>query len=785
MILFRYQSPFYPEITSIPDIYTVTQNRQDSFFHQVEDQVERLNLYGALDSLERQINLLRDFKEKPALDSLRETYTLMQRYLATGAPDPSREDMTRSLCRDILAMADRLDFDRLASDSPGSYYSTARVLSSHPRTLEKTMAEFDEARMQYAVSVETGDYAPDIARQYEEALQHVFRTVMATPPGRFAPRDIELAINRAIDPDAPFELSSQIVSALLIGLLEHYDRMRLAALMSIYSGSDHTRLQAQALTAIMLGLGYHRNRPRYDKELEQQFLALADDLTIYPRVRDIFYSLLQTQDTRRVIEYFERNVLPQLQMMKPEDIKKIMDGSLSPDALSNPEWAEMLENSELGKRLRKLNEMQFEGADFMVMPFARLKMFPFFGSPGNWLLPFNANHSSLRQIRCESLDPLLDFLEKANVMCDSDKYSFVLAVSTIPPDRRDAMISSMTAGFEQMKEQLDAAAPVETVFKQETTRYLRNLYRLFTLSSKLFGTKRGSDGDPADLLERKYDILSLPYLGPLLCQREILELAAEFHFKRANYDAAEPLLESLSTMEGVELPRIREKTGLIMERRNRPAEAAAHYLQAELLNPDDPWLLAHLAAMLTACGRPDEAIERYERLQTLGHEEYLPDYATLLMRTGSHEAALLIWQRICFERKDDSLTARYRYPACMPEGAEEWWYELCETICHMENGDYGKASRDLPENLPDEWSIIPAMLSFIEGNYSVTIDHLHRLITPDAMQKAMECLTRFDSDTTPLTPPADYLMAFASRHAQRASCPLTDLRLLIDQATHS
>lgn len=756
---------------------------ESGFFRSVASDVEELKLNSAIRRLEKEAERQKTTEEKRELERIRETYSLMSQFLTTGAPDPSRADMTSALRRDILAMADRLDFARLAADSAGSYYSTARVLAHRNQRLPELIAAYDKAWLLYSSATSDGSFEPDLAVQYEETLQELFRAVMAIPPGRLSDNEVSMLVDRATDVSSDFALSSQIVSALLIGLLEHYDRNRIIALLSIYEQTEQERLQAQALVGLTLAIRYHSKRLSYDKELDLRLRSLADDLTLYPRLRDVFYSILQTQDTKRFITYFQTNILPQIQQMKPDDLKKMMENSFSIDSLENPEWAEKLEKSELGKKLRKLNEMQFEGGDAMVMAFSNLKMFPFFGSPGNWMLPFYADHSVVRKNIDSEMEPVVEFLEQADMMCDSDKYSFVLAVSALPSERRAMMISSLSSNLETIREQMANLNERETQFKREVVRYLRNLYRLFTLSSKLFATKRNTQSDPVALIESSFDIFDLPYIGDLLGQKDVLEIAAEFHFKRKNFDEAIPMLEELLKYEDADTGRIWEQLGYIYETKGFPEKALDFYRKAELIKPENRWLLTHLARTLEKLGRDNEALNIYTRLLSDDNPDLSASYGLLLLKTGRLDEANKIFSKLSYEVSEGLITSFEKSLQPDPENplSASILTSIWLMVTELAKGEYEKAERHLPVNLPDSFSAYYILFSFLQGNYALTLDGLKELENREKRVATARLISGFDSSLTS-TSARIRLKDFFMKHILASGADPDDFRLLIDAA---
>lgn len=62
---------------------------------------------------------------------------------------------------------------------------------------------------------------------------------------------------------------------------------------------------------------------------------------------------------------------------------------------TNPDWADAIEKSGLGDKLREMNELQLEGADVYMSTFSQLKSYPFFRDISNWFYPFDKQQSDV------------------------------------------------------------------------------------------------------------------------------------------------------------------------------------------------------------------------------------------------------------------------------------------------------------------------------------------------------------------------------------------------------
>lgn len=104
---------------------------------------------------------------------------------------------------------------------------------------------------------------------------------------------------------------------------------------------------------------------------------------------------------------------------------------------------------ELEESMRKISDMQKHGADIYFGGFSKMKRFGFFYTPANWFTPFYIQHPGLEQIP-ETIQEakFMTSLLSSMPFCDSDKYSFALAMSTVYaqlPDNIKEMLGNNVA----------------------------------------------------------------------------------------------------------------------------------------------------------------------------------------------------------------------------------------------------------------------------------------------------------------------------------------------------
>ena len=134
---------------------------------------------------------------------------------------------------------------------------------------------------------------------------------------------------------------------------------------------------------------------------------------------------------------------------------------------------------EMERKYRKMMDMQKQGSDIYFGGFSKMKTFPFFNDLCNWFAPFNAAHPALGAAR-ERLagSTFLNNLMENGPFCDSDKYSFALAIAQImdrmPDNVKEMLNSDATFGPTVSKDEQEDPAYI-------CRSYLQSLYRFFRL----------------------------------------------------------------------------------------------------------------------------------------------------------------------------------------------------------------------------------------------------------------------------------------------------------------
>lgn len=546
------------------------------------------------------------------ITSISETYRYMTHYMLQGVPDETRMDVYSSILSELRRLGTKIRREVMTADSNSPYFESLRLLRMRPQKFDEVFDRYCSLHDKITLSEFTDSSNPDILKDkvaMEECASNLFSNAWTSLDDKnMAKKIVELAS----DSEFQDSIAILLVNAFNLSLIDYYDGSKVTALIDIYEGDTTDALKARALAGIIFALMIHPEEVSADKSVKLRLEMWQDSLLEFSRLKHFTREMIRTRDTERISKKMMDEVIPEIMKLKPEiteQMRKISDDSESRSFEDNPEWEEILEKSGLGKKMRELADLQSEGADMLMPAFSGLKQFPFFNSVSNWFMPFDTSHSIL-----EGRDSERAIMERMEPMssnlCDVDKYSLALALQRMPESQRNMMVNQLDAQLSQMTEEMKAtlSAATDNAFNVEITKTLRGFYRFF----KLF-RKKDYFYDP---FGKPFDFMSLPIIGNMLDDREIISLASEFYFKRGYYREALPMFESIVDGEGDSETEasIWEKIGFCRQQLGDSAGALDAYNKSELLKEPSEWLLRKLAYLNKESGDFKKASEYYSRL---------------------------------------------------------------------------------------------------------------------------------------------------------------------------
>lgn len=691
--------------------------KYDTRYKEIIDTIDKSRLGPALNLLSSLINETESRSELTRLQNIKDTYGYLLHYFAEGYDDDMRSDLYRQTVTDLYSLADRVYINAVYPADPSLFFSTMRLVEMRGKEPTDLIGQYVRDAASLSLMREAGAVDPDAVKANETLLSDIFESVWVRQDISGELKDSIL--QAVVDDDSPKSLKFVLISALLLGTLKFYSREKLLLLTDIYDRSFETdeNISSYALVAIMLVFLKWPQRIQGDELLRRKAELWSDSLLHYSQIKEVASSLVRTRDTDRISDKMKTEVIPELIKINPKILKHLKDKSFESDFQDleqNPEWEELLHKSGLADKMKELSEMQSEGSDVMMVAFSNLKRFPFFNKISNWFIPFDRNNSSVSSLMQEDLSAIETILDLGGMLCDSDKYSFILSLGTMPEGNRNAALGNLQNQFSHLNEEINSSLSnyTKSTFNRSVTNYIRNLYRFM----KLFRLCQEFD----DPFKRPFDFISLPYIGDILDSEEFVSLLSEFYFKRGYYSEALPMLEKLEDSESCNA-HIYEKTGYCRQMAGDYMAALEDYNKALLFNPESEWLQRKIAFICKKTGDFKNACQHYAKLV-----EKRPEDVSLIMNLAN----------VCFELENnqEALQNYYRASYLDPTNRNA---DRAIAWCEFIEGNYEK-SRTYYEKL-FSGAVLPSFPDYVNYSYLCLADHNYK--------KALELLRSAASNT--------------------------------------
>ena len=591
-------------------------------------------------------------------------YELLKGYWTSGYDDPQRDQLYQDLLhRFYVLMAAMTQHE---CNRRSSYRSTIRRMALQFRkdwSLTAVKGELENFVSDMALlSLEPENVQAEKSRtlyeQHQRLLCHLFNYMLTSELWHTA--DAETCMDILLSPTVDSIDQQLIVSSITLAALNLFDIHKFKTLVRVYQQSTDERVRQRALVGWAL-------------------VADAGKSSIYPEVKDIIalacedencckeLAELQMQmvfcmeaeaDTRRI----QDEIMPDL--LKNSHIKITRQGLVDADEdtledILHPDAAE--QNMEkMEESMKKMADMQQQGADIYFGGFSQMKRFPFFNEAGNWLMPFYPQHPGISTIWNKTRGrKFLHLITKLGAFCDSDKYSFVLAFEMVL-DRLPASMLSMIEQGEAVPMPVGGEVAPETQHDPAFIRriYLQNLYRFF----KIYPSRSEFRNPFGTLSEQEF----LFFCNPLFCDTDLqgsyVKLAS-FLLKRKMHKETAKVLACCTA--GSKSFQYYMMMGLLASRNvieltDDLPRVSDCYRQALSLQPDNEKALAGLARACFNEHDYEQSLTCYERLLSLheGSASHELGRAVCLLNMKRYEEALQKLFQLDYEQPDSMAVKR-------------------------------------------------------------------------------------------------------------------------------
>ena len=416
-------------------------------------------------------------------EDVKNDYRLMQDVMMRGLRDDKIDEVYADIMRKVYgASLDVLLEEKVKKYSSFAYARTsAQQTEAHPDAVRTVLEAYvqDMAMMAFEPENTRKAKMEKLTADHHAYMKQLFNALLVAPMwnDRRAADFADLLLSPTIDRDDALLL----VSAVMLAAMNVNDPYKWDMLAEVYVRATDKVLKMRALVGWVLSLPSDPRGPRLFPFVQERIKAMLADKTTLKQMLDMQMQMLFCCNADADNEEIQRNIMPtlikntNLQMTRLGIVEKEDDPMKD---IMDPNTAER-DMEEMERKYRKMMDMQKQGSDIYFGGFSKMKTFPFFYDLCNWFAPFNAAHPALGAVR-ERLagSTFLNNLMENGPFCDSDKYSFALAIAQImdrmPDNIKEMLNSDATFGPTVSKDDQEDPAYI-------CRSYLQSLYRFFRL----------------------------------------------------------------------------------------------------------------------------------------------------------------------------------------------------------------------------------------------------------------------------------------------------------------
>jgi tetratricopeptide (TPR) repeat protein len=565
--------------------------------------------------------------------NLEETYHLMLKYTVEGIRDPERQKVYQKLIVSVYELADKINESLRQRYSTSVEYENKRatvktpagVLGTYIREVEdyyteteyKSITDKEKQRDDDQINTETRDGSDNGDKILHEKMKRLFFMIWFSD--NLTSEDKKPLHGFLTSSEIPAHYRGFMISALTLSLQRYFQEEKFIMLFDA-CGYKEPEVNQRALVGLMVNLYKYDSRTPFYPEITNRLKILSEDSGFKSNLERIILQLIKSKETEKLQQRIRDEILPGMIKISPNLKNKINLDSLMEEGLSedkNPEWEEIFKDSpDLLDKMQEFSEMQMKGADVFMGSFSMLKNFPFFSEISNWFIPFFPENPELTDT-LDMADPnnrqLTETINRAPILCNSDKYSFCHSIQKLPKENLGFMTQAMNAEMDQLKEiqvdeeLLDPGRKAGFISNQ----YIQDLYRFY----KLFPRK----GDFEDIFNWRLDFHNkLAFSDILKDDPKTLRNIAEYYFAGNHFEEAAEIFGYL--LEQNKNGELYQKRAWCYQKTGDYEKALDGYLKAELFDVNKLWNQKKIALCYRNIKQPARALEYYQSIEKLEPE---------------------------------------------------------------------------------------------------------------------------------------------------------------------
>ena len=587
---------------------------------EILEKLSKRQLKDAFELLTKLVVNTQDWHVAEKLSELETNYKYMLHYQFEDTVDPQKDIIYNTILRTLYELTDDISDELLKIDSTNIFYERLRINTIRvPLALDEIQKQLKDISDSWTLTdlLEAGDIKTSKKRELsvkrERFGSELFNYIFVSSR---ADEKQELEYTSFINnEDVSVREKLLFISALTLNLFHRFDGRKLCTLMEACRSAQETIRQRAIVGLIIVLQMYDVRWPLYP-ECQFKLDALSEDVAFRRSVLAVVKQLIRSRETEEISRKLTEEIIPEMMKFNSLAGKKLNMQDLMGEtdfAEKNPDWQKELESSGLANKLQEYSSLQMEGADVFHSTFSNLKNFPFFGELSNLFLLFDTQYSELQPLFLEK-EGLNGMLQAAvlnsNHMCNSDKYSFALSLLQIPESQRQMMAGRFGEEADQLKEMQKDAESLNPKVNEEviSNQYIQDLYRFF----KLYPYKNNF----FDIFKLRLNFYDKRSIASLISEHKSMLQIANYCFDKNFFEEALGIYQKLIA-DGLFESDLWQKVGYCKQMLDDLRGALEAFLQAELLSPDNSWIIKRIAQVYKSLKEPQHALEYYQRAAQL------------------------------------------------------------------------------------------------------------------------------------------------------------------------
>ncbi|MBQ9561275.1 MAG: tetratricopeptide repeat protein [Prevotella sp.] len=548
-----------------------------------------------------------DFVER--IGALRTEFGLMRQYFTHGINDPRRGELFRTLKGKML----NLDYDVQVCDSLRNA-PMIKPWMKRVREMDTSIDSLLEADRDYAFYAVLTSY-----HWRKEDTDDWVRNYTSCPT---------LTASHYI-----------LLSALTLSALEHFSKYKALCLARIYNEVKDETMRQHAFVGCLLSLTMDRDAI-YNKKRDEVLRELLATDEAKKAVVELQMQLIKCMQADGDATKINETLIPEIMKNQPFIITR--NGIVERDEADSDDEADR-KIDEMERNLQKMQKMQQQGSDIFFGGFKQMKRYPFFNKVSNWFTPFDIAHPDLKEVREKLKDSkFMERVVKLGPFCDSDKYSFVLALNDVIGQFSEKVRTLMEEGElgpVGMHSNTDEVNEPAYIRRQ----YLQDLYRFYSinpLGKTLTSPFKDAEDFEAWLIALGFiDTAQLKEMGKYLIKKRYLH-------------ALEDVINCYPDQDEVELDFL---SGELLLNEGVYGEAVDYYNSYLQEHPNHQPSLRGMAKAYYSSGDYAKASFYYDALRTLQPDRisYALNYCMAMVKDGQAAEVVNELYRLNFEKPDN------------------------------------------------------------------------------------------------------------------------------------